>query len=74
MSTFRFGNQIYEYEGAAPDSSVAHNIAPLVSAELKNARSDAQARQAAIAKEAKRQRDEERTIAALIAQDFERED
>jgi hypothetical protein len=50
MSRFRFGNTVYEYEGKAPDSSVAHNIAPLVAAELKNARADAQARQAALQK------------------------
>lgn len=71
----RFLGKIFTREEEKVDpagNSIGYTLQRAIEADLKNAAADQRALQQAQANEAKRRKDEDRAVAALLNQDFER--
>jgi hypothetical protein len=71
----RFLGKIFSREEEKVDpngNSIGFTLQRAIEADLKNAAADQRAYQQAQANEAKRRKDEDRAVAALLNQDFER--
>jgi hypothetical protein len=71
----RFLGKIFSREEEKVDpngNSIGYTLQRAIEADLKNAAADQRALQQAQANEAKRRKDEDRAVAALLNQDFER--